>query len=218
MTVETFYIVCAALGATLLVCQFVLGLLGLTGDHEFGGDHDLSADHEFGADHDVGHDAGHGGEHHEHGHAHGHGSTWFVGLLTFRTLAAAITFFGFGGWLATRQEQFDGPQSLLFALLAGGAALFAVAWLMRSLSRLQAEGNVRIDRSVGKTGTVYLPVPGQKGGVGKVHLNLQNRTVEYQAVTSQEPLPTGAKVVVVGVVSADTVEVAPSATGRTDHA
>jgi hypothetical protein len=89
---------------------------------------------------------------------------------------------------------------------------------MRSLSRLQAQGNVRIDRSVGKTGTVYLTVPGKKAGVGKVHLNLQNRTVEYQAVTSQEPLPSGAHVVVVGVVSADTVEVAPSASGRTDHA
>ena len=214
---ETFYIVCAALGATLLVCQFVLGLLGLSGDHEFGGDHDIGTDHEFGGGHEVGHDAGHAGEHHEHGHGH-HGSTWFAGLLTFRTLAAAITFFGFGGWLAVRQEQFAGPQSLLFALVAGGAALFVVAWLMRSLSRLQAEGNVRIDRSVGKTGTVYLPVPGQKAGLGKVHLNLQNRTVEYQAVTSQESLPSGAKVVVVGVVSADTVEVAPSVSGSTGHA
>jgi hypothetical protein len=203
---EEFYIICAALGGTLLVCQFVLGLLGMGDHHEFGGDHDLSADH------DVGHADGH------HDHAHESGSYWLVGLLTFRTLAAAITFFGLGGWLATKQEQFAGPQSLLFALLAGGAALFAVAWLMRSLSRLQAEGNVHIERSVGKTGTVYLSVPGQKSGAGKVTLTLQNRTVEYQAVTSQDPLPTGAKVVVVGVVSADTVEVAPSESGRTNHA
>jgi membrane protein implicated in regulation of membrane protease activity len=207
---ETFYIACAAVGGTLLVCQFLMGLLGL-GHHELGGDHDFGGDHDVGADHDV----GHGDGHHEHGHAGGH--SWFVGVLTFRTLAAAVTFFGLGGWLAVRQPHFDGLQSLPFALLAGGAALFAVAWLMRSLSRLQAEGNVRIERSVGKTGTVYLPVPGRKAGVGKVHLNLQNRTVEYQAVTSQEPLPSGAKVVVVGVVGADTVEVAPTETGRSSH-
>src|SRR5437879_883483 len=187
---EPFYIACAAIGGTLLVCQFVMGLLGL-GHHEFGGDHDI------GADHDVGHADGH----HEQGHDGM--QAWFVGVLTFRTLAAAVTFFGLGGWLATKQEHFEGPQSLVFALVAGGAALFAVAWLMRSLSRLQAEGNVHIERSVGKTGTVYLPVPGKRAGAGKVHLNVQNRTVEYQAVTSEEPLPSGAKVVVVSVVSAD---------------
>src|SRR5262249_29953544 len=135
---EQFYIICAALGGTLLVCQFVLGLLGMGGHHEFGGDHDFSADH----------DVGHADGHHDQGHEGA--SYWYVGLLTFRTLAAAITFFGLGGWLATKQEQFAGPQSLLFALLAGGAALFAVAWLMRALSRLQAEGNVRIERSVGQ--------------------------------------------------------------------
>jgi hypothetical protein len=199
----------------LLVCQFLLGLLGLGGQHEFGGDHDLSADHDMG--HDVGHADGHNGQD-EHGHGHEGGHAWFIGMLTFRTLAAAITFFGLGGWMAVKQEEFKGAPSLLFAGVAGGAALFAVAWLMRWLARLHSEGNVRIDRSVGKTGTVYLTVPGQKSGVGKVQLNVQNRTVEYQAVTSAEPLPMGAKIVVVGVVSTDTVEVAPSQSGRSDHA
>jgi hypothetical protein len=198
---EQFYIVCAGIGGTLLVCQFLMGLLGWGGHHELGGDHDISTDH------DVGHEAGHADGHTEHGHESSH--AWFIGVLTFRTLAAAVTFFGLGGWFATKQEQFEGLRSLLPAAVAGGAALFAVAWLMKSLARLHAEGNVKIDRSIGKTGTVYLPVPGQNAGVGKVHLNLQNRTVEYQAVTSKEQLPTGAKIVVVGVVSSDTVEVAP---------
>ena len=65
----------------------------------------------------------------------------------------------------------------------------------------------RIDRAVGCTGTVYLRVPGAKGGAGKVHLALQNRTVEYQAVTAGEEIPTGKPVKVVAVVNADTVEV-----------
>ena len=46
--------------------------------------------------------------------------------------------------------------------------------------------------------------------LGKVTLSLQNRTVEYQAMTSRQELPTGAKVVVVGVISPDTVEVLPA--------
>ncbi|HEV7224595.1 MAG TPA: hypothetical protein VGN42_17935, partial [Pirellulales bacterium] len=56
-------------------------------------------------------------------------------------------------------------------------------------------------------GTVYLRVPANKAGVGKVHLNLQNRTMEYEALTAQAELPVGAKVVVVNVAGPDTVEV-----------
>jgi hypothetical protein len=189
----TFFIVCAAAGGTLLLCQVLMGLLGLGGHHDFGGGHDVGAEHDLG--------------HHEVGHEHE--DSWYVGLLTFRTLAAAVTFFGLGGWLATTREGMGAPLALLIALAAGGGAMFLVAWLMRSLARLQSEGTARIEGSVGKTGTVYLPIPAQKAGVGKIQLNLQNRTVEYQAVTAQAQLPTGAKVVVVGVVSADTVEVAP---------
>src|SRR5262249_35854696 len=155
---EQFYIICAGIGGTLLVFQFLLGLLGLGGPHEFGGDHDVGADHEVGGGHEVGHDTDHADAHHEHGHEHG-GHAWFVGLLTFRTVACAVTFFGLGGWIAVRQPNFEGPPSLLFALPAGGAALFAVAWLMRSLSRLQAQANVPIDPSVGHTRTLYLTVP-----------------------------------------------------------
>src|SRR5207245_1058444 len=105
------------------------------------------------------------------------------------------------------------------ATAAGGIAFFVVAWLMQFMSRLNLDGTIRIDRAVGSLGTVYLSIPGAKSGVGKVHVNQVNRTIEYKAITSQEPLPTGAKIVVVSIVSADTVEVAPTIESeRTDHA
>lgn len=206
-TMQYIYIVCAAVGGTIMVCQFLMSLMGIGGDHDASGHHD--------AGHDVGHDA-----HHGDGHHHGHESTsdWLVSMLTFRTIVAALTFFGLGGLLAYTREDLQGPMSVGIGLAFGLAAMLLVAYLMRALSRLHAEGTARIERSVGKTGTVYLPVPAQKAGIGKVHLNLQNRTVEYQAVTSQNQLPTGAKIVVVGVVSTDTVEVAPAnESGRTSN-
>ena len=43
---------------------------------------------------------------------------------------------------------------------------------------------------------------------GKVTLRLQNRTVEYQALTPHGALPTGSPVVVTAVLGPDTVEVA----------
>ena len=94
-----------------------------------------------------------------------------------------------------------------------------VAFVMRSLHRLRADGTARIDRSVGKNGTVYLPIPGGNAGTGKVTLNVQNRTVEYQAVTPDQTLPTGAHVVVTAVVGPNTVEVVPTSTpGSLSHA
>ena len=83
-----------------------------------------------------------------------------------------------------------------------------VAWVMQTLAKLQTDGSVRIERAVGAPAKVYLTIPAQKGGAGKVHVKVQNRLMEYQAVTSQRELPTGANVVVLGVVSPGTVEVA----------
>jgi hypothetical protein len=173
--VDTFFLVCAALGGTVLLLQLVAGLVGLGGDHSL--DHD--------SDHDHGHDAG-------------HSASWYAGMLSVRALTAALTFFGLGGLTAYYYGATD-P--------AATAALYAVATLMRLLHRLRSDGTARVERAVGRTGSVYLRVPGGRAGVGKVHLNLQNRTVEYQAVTAGAELPTGAVVRVVSVLTADTVEV-----------
>ena len=138
-------------------------------------------------------------------------------MLTFRALASALTLFGLVG-LAT-QDFLDSPRSLFAALGAGAATLYLVGFLMRSLHRLRADGTVRLDRSVGQNGTVYLAIPGQKAGAGKVTLNLQNRTVECQAITPHEALPTGAPIVVTAVVSPNTVEVVSTTpSGSLSHA
>jgi membrane protein implicated in regulation of membrane protease activity len=198
---QTVFLVCAIVGGTLMLCQFVLGLLGV-GHHDVGG-HDLPTD----VDHDVGHEPGHEADHdHDHGH-----STWFTGVLTVRSVVTALTFFGLAGMAAT-SGGLEAPPALGVAFAAGVAALAAVAWIMRSLGRLRADGTLRIDRAVGQTGTVYLSVPAGRAGAGKVHLKLQNRIVEYQAVTANEELPTGSRVVVVSVSAPGTVEVAAAPT------
>jgi membrane protein implicated in regulation of membrane protease activity len=204
---ETLFLVCALVGATLIACQFLLGLLGL-GGHEFS--HDAS--HDF--SHDAGsHDASHGDDGNDAGH--GHGSAWLFSWLTFRTVSAALAFFGLTG-LSARLFDLDEGPTLLLALAAGFGALVAVGWMMRTLSRLNADGTARIERAVGSRGTVYLSIPGPNAGAGKVQLRSQHRLLEYKAVAA-EPLATGTKIVVVRVVSGDTVEVAPEPE-RVSHA
>ena len=209
---ETVFIICAAVGGTILVVQFLLALVGL-GGHAF--DLNVSTDigHDFGGDFhgDTGGDAGFhgdqaGGDAGHDSQAGHHGSTWLFGVLSFRTIVAALAFFGLGG-LAAQSANVSTPIVLAVAFGAGAAALFAVYWMMRTLYSLQAEGNVRIRRAVGQHGNVYLRIPANRSGSGKIQFNLQNRTMEYLAVTSGPELPTGAKVVVVGVINPTTLEV-----------
>jgi hypothetical protein len=193
------FTLCAIVGGTLLGCQFLLSLVGLGHHHDVGGGGEPA--HDFGS-----HE--HSGDHHGDSNdaAHDAQASWFTGLLTFRTIVAALVFFGLTGRVAD-DAGMDPTSALGVALAAGAGALFLVAWAMRSLYRLRADGTVRIDRSVGRSGTVYLTIPANRTGVGKVLLNVQNRTVEYQAVTAHQSLPTGAPVTVLAVVNADTVEV-----------
>ncbi len=176
---ETAFLVCAVLGGTLIVCQFAAGLVGIGGDHD--------------TDHDHSHDSG------DHGN-------WFLGLLSIRTVTSAILFFGLGGLTALHYGA-EEPAAFVLALTAGFAALYAVAMAMKSLAGLKADGTARVERSVGRAGTVYLRIPGGKAGPGKIQLMLQNRTVEYQAITVGAELPTGTPIKVVAVINSDTVEV-----------
>ena len=145
-----------------------------------------------------GHDASGGHDTH-----HGDG----LALFSVRSLAAAVAAFGLTGYAVL-----GGGLPAWAAVVAGALAAFgaaaAVAALMRAALRLESDGTVRIQQAVGRPAIVYLGVPGDGQGAGKVHLTLQSRTVELQAVTRQAAqLTTGADVVIVDVVGPDTVEV-----------
>ena len=178
----TVFVICAILGGTLVLCQVVAGLIGFGAET----DADIDADHEFGADAD-------------HGNA-------FVGMLSVRAITASVLLFGLAG-LTALQYGAEEMTAFLIAVAAGIATIYAVAVMMKMIAQLKHDGTARVERSLGHTGTVYLRVPAAKGGTGKVHLMLQNRTVEYQAVTVGAELPTGAPIRVVAVVNSDTVEV-----------
>jgi hypothetical protein len=203
---ETAYLICALVGGTLIVCQFLMMLLGLGGHHDAGGGHDL-------AGHDAGgHDAGGHDSLHDHS-GESSAASWYVGVLTFRTVTAGVALFGVTGMLLTRSDA-DSAVALGGAILAGLAALFTVRWLMRSMSQLNIDGTVQVRRAVGATGVVYLSIPANKAGAGKVHITVAGRLLEYKAITDENDLPTGAPVVVVAVVDADTVAVAPAPTSE----
>jgi len=209
----TMFLICAVFGGTILLCQTVLTMIGLAGDSvDVDVPHD--AGHDFGTDvhgdagidvHVEAADAMHPGQGAEHVEP-GHGTLGFFKILSFRTLVAAVTFFGLAG-MAGLSAGVEPLGSLAIAMAAGLAAMYGVFLMMRTLYRLGSEGTVRIDRAVGLLGKVYLRVPPERSGAGKVMLNLQSRTMEYSAMTAGPGLPTGARVVVLGVIGPDTLDV-----------
>lgn len=189
-----FFWICAVVGGTVLICQFVLTLVGLGGNETDFADipDDLPAD--------VGHAGGaHGSDGSGHD-AHGqHDTSWLFAMISFRTLVAASTFFGLTG-LAARAAGQSVPLQLVLAVAAGVGAMYGVHWIIRTMGRLAEDGTLRIRQAIGQEGTVYIPIPAAKANAGKVQLKVQNRLVEFEAVTSAgERLATGTKVRVVGV-------------------
>lgn len=141
--------------------------------------------------------------HHDHAAHAGDG----LHLLSLRAIAAGLCFLGLAG-LAALEWGFPPLLALPVATVAGVGAAAGVAFVMRGMRRMESDGVVRVEGAVGHPATVYLSIPGGRGAPGKVHLFLQGRTVEMNAV-SRDPLPTGAPVVVVDVLDPETLEVAP---------
>ncbi|MEO7361691.1 MAG: hypothetical protein ABI120_15275 [Gemmatimonadaceae bacterium] len=177
---NTFFLTCAALGAVILIAQLAMGMVG--GDH---------------------HDAAHtGGDH------HGAASDGLQ-LISARTLSAFVAFFGIGA-LGAASLHWPTILATVAGLVLGTAAMFSVAFMMRTILKFEHDGSIDIQRAIGESAMVYIPIPAADGGTGKVTLALQGRTVEYQAVTTEGvSLPTGTAVLIVEVRDNDVVEVVP---------
>lgn len=181
----TLYLTTAIIGGTLTVLQLCISALGF-GDHDAGG-----------------HDGG-GVTDHE---------SMFWGIFSLRAILAAITAFGLSG-LSAHSLGASAPVSLPVALVGAFGAMMLVAFFLRTLVKLADDGTARIENAVGAQGVVYINIPPHSTdssgghGMGKVHLNLQHRTVELDAVTyDTHPIETGTRIVVTSVVGPGMVEV-----------
>jgi len=186
------YKYCAIIGCTLVGLQVVLQALGVFGETD--------VDHAGHVEVDGGHDFDH-----SEAHPEGHGNTFF-GILSVKALTAFAGIFGLVGLVMSKQDVGTAAR-LATSLGAGVAGMFVVAWMMRGLSRLQSSGTIVIGNAVGRTGTVYLRIPGQNAGRGKVTLELQGRALEFPAATDGDTLETGMRVTVEAVEGDDTLKV-----------
>ena len=95
---------------------------------------------------------------------------------------------------------------LLIATLVGAALVALVMLLFKWLTGMQESGNINVYKSaVDCQGTVYLTIPGERAGEGKVQITINNAVREYAALTDGPTLKTGTRIRVVEVISATTL-------------
>lgn len=134
-----------------------------------------------------------------------------AGLRLF-TVRGIVAMFAVGGWVgvALCDVGIHAGLTILFASISGLLALFIAAYVIKLSLKLQDNGNFNLKNAVTHTATVYIPIPPERGGTGKVTMNLQERFVELDALTdSKEKLPTGTMVQVVAVTDKNEVIVRP---------
>jgi len=87
-------------------------------------------------------------------------------------------------------------------LLVGISTLFGcflvavVMWMFFQLSKMVQSGNIAIEDTIGLNATVYIIIAGHRERMGKVQLSVKGAVREYDAVTDEDTLKTGALVVV----------------------
>lgn len=179
---------CMAIPATLiLVIQTIMVLIGMGEGHsdmDSAGPGDMDGDTDM--DIDDSHDLSHAAD----------------GLRVF-TVRGLVAFFSIGGWVGVTLSQgnVSVPLTVIASLISGLVAMVLVALIFKWALSLQDSGNIALKNAVGLSAQVYLTIPAQRGGSGKITMILQERFMELDAVTdSQTPLATGQMVTVKGIV------------------
>ncbi len=156
---EHIYLWLGVAATVFLIIQIIMMCFS-----SFGGDVDIDGDGDIDVDTDSG-----------------------VSIFTVKSVTA---FFAVGSWagLLTCALTEGKMQwiSLLFAVIAGAAAMAIVVVLVRAVLKLQCNGAIQHDKLIGKTATVYVSIPPSREGRGKITLTAQGRFLEIDAMTDSE--------------------------------
>jgi len=140
-----------------------------------GGDH---GDHDLDGDGDLGHQ-----------------------FFTIKNLIAFFTMFGWTG-LAAYNANLSNSVVLVIALLSGSIMVYIMFLLMKNTSKLKHNGTLQMKNAIDKVGETYLRIPAQRGGIGKVQVQVQGRFIELDAMTDDETdIATGKPIQVVNILN-----------------
>ena len=128
-----------------------------------------------------------------------------LSLFSVRSIVNFLMGFGWGG--VCFDKYIENNFLLILAAIAVGSFFVAtLLFVIRKIMKLESSGNIKMEDCVGKTCDVYLRIPANQSGKGKVQISVNGTIFEFDAVTSDvEPLPTGSKVIVVENLGSSTL-------------
>ncbi len=137
------------------------------------------------------------------------GSTLDVGgamqLFTIRNMVNFLMGLGWGG--VCLASLIPNPVLLTVAAIAVGVIFVYIFLLIyRQLLRLESDGTYRMEDCLGRTVDVYLTIPAERSGCGKVQISFDGSVQELAAMTDLSVnIPSGAKVRVIEIIDGTTV-------------
>jgi len=129
--------------------------------------------------------------------------------LRLLSLRSILVFFAIAGWLGLIFYNLIGPIfTLLIGAMGGSLAAYLQALAFKASLKLESTGNIDYHNAIGKDATVYIRIPKNHQGKGKITLVIQQRYVEIDAVTDEHEdiLPKSA-VEILSLIDAVTVKV-----------
>lgn len=121
-------------------------------------------------------------------------------FFTIKNMVAFFTMFAWVG-IAAYNSGLSKGISVLLALGAGLTMVFLMVILLKNVGKLKYSGTMQIKNALGQVGNVYLFIPAQRRGKGKVHVRVQGSLHELDAITDDAvDIATGSIVKVTGII------------------
>jgi len=187
------YLSIAILFSTFFVLQSVLTLFGNLDNLSSDADSDLDFDEDFDIDEDFDVDEDFEIDE-DSGMRLSDASTPFH-LFSLRAILGFFILFSWTGYISLLNDV-NPYVSIIYALIAGIIAMFAVSYLVFLLYKLANDGTMNIDLAVGQEGTVYLHIPGRNNGTGKVQIVVGESLRTLDAISTDSEIKSGKKVIV----------------------
>lgn len=137
------------------------------------------------------------------------GDNSFAGDFRFFTMRGIIAFFTIFGWTGATLAGLINPVVVVLVALASGLlAMLIIGYIFYGMTLLQSSGNIQYENCIDQIGEVYLTIPPQKLGKGKVTVKVQERLIEVNAITyDDQPIKSGENIKIIDILPDHTVVV-----------
>lgn len=129
------------------------------------------------------------------------------GYMSLFSIRSLVNFFVGFGWAGISFYNMIPVKFLLYlvSVIIGLGFGYLYIFLRKKLMRLESNGAVNINDSIGKEAEVYLRIPANKGGVGKAQISLGGSIHEFPAVTEGDEISSGKRIKVIEVLENKTL-------------